>query len=127
MEEKLDMLLERSQSKYFNYPVSAILECLDGNLFYGVNVETASPQAGICAERNAIFSAISCGYQKKDFKRLYLKAKTNKELYPCFICRQALVEFCEEDMEIVIYFEDDKKIVTVKELTPFSFSGDDLK
>lgn len=127
MKEKLDLLLERSKSTYFHYPVSAILECNDGVLFNGVNVETASPQAGICAERNAIFSAISNGYQKSDFKKLYLKAKTNQELYPCFICRQALVEFCNLDMEIVIYFEEGEKTVTVQDLTPYSFSGDDLK
>lgn len=127
MKEKLDLLLERSVSPYFNYPVAAILECDDGTLFYGVNVETASPQAGICAERNAIFSAISNGYKKENFKKIYLKAKTNKELYPCFICRQALVELCNLDMEIVIYYDDTMKSVTVKELTPYSFSGDDLK
>ncbi len=127
MREKLDLLLEKSKSTYFHYPVSAILECSDGTLFKGVNVETASPQAGICAERNAIFSAISNGYQKDDFKRLYLKAGTNQLLYPCFICRQALVEFCNLDMEIVIYFEEGEKKVTVRELTPYCFSGADLK
>jgi len=127
MREKLDLLLERSKSTYFNYPVSAILECSDGTLFNGVNVETASPQAGICAERNAIFSAISNGYSKEDFKCLYLKAKTNRKLYPCFICRQALVEFCCQEMEIVIFYDDVVKRVTVGELTPYSFSGDDLK
>lgn len=127
MREKLDLLLERSKSTYFNYPVSAILECNDGTLFNGVNIETASPQAGICAERNAIFSALSNGYDKDDFKRIHLKAKTNKELYPCFICRQALVEFCHKDMEIIIYYDNTEKIITVEELTPYSFSGDDLK
>lgn len=127
MREKLDLLLKKSKSTYFHYPVSAILECNDGTLFYGVNIETASPQAGICAERNAIFSAISNGYQKGDFKRLHLKAGTNQVLYPCFICRQALVEFCDLDLEIVIYSEEGEKKITVEELTPYCFSGADLR
>ncbi len=127
MKEKLDLLLNRSQSSYFNYPVAAILECKDGTYFYGVNVETASPAAGICAERNAIYSAISNGYLKKDFKRIHLKARSDKEIYPCFICRQALVELCDLDMEIVIYYEDKQKKVTVRDLTPYSFSNTDLE
>lgn len=127
MKEKLDLLLKRSQSTYFHYPVAAILECVDGTLFYGVNVETASPQAGVCAERNAIYSAISNGYTQKDFKKLYLKAESNQCLYPCFICRQALVEFCSSDMEIIVYYEDCEKHITVKDLTPYAFSGDDLR
>lgn len=127
MEEKLDLLLERSKSNYFHFPVAAILECHDGKLFFGVNVETSSPAAGICAERNAIFSAISNGYNKEDFKKLHLKTKTNKKIYPCFICRQALVEFLNSDTEIIIYYENEKKKITVKELTPYSFSEEDLK
>lgn len=126
MEEKLDLLLERSKSKYFHYPVASILECKDGKLFSGVNIETSSPSAGICAERNAIFSAISNGYNKEDFVRLHLKAKTNKEIYPCFICRQALVDYCKSDMEIVIYYEGKTKTITLKDLIPYSFSDNDL-
>lgn len=126
MKEELEKLLERSKSLYFNYPVAAILECIDGNKFYGVNVETSSPAAGICAERNAIFSAFSGGYDKKDFKRLHLMAKSNKEVYPCFICRQALVDFCPSNMEIITYFESGEKTITVEELTPYSFSATDL-
>lgn len=126
MREKLDLLLEKSKSLYFNYPVASILECSDGTLFSGVNVETSSPAAGICAERNAIFSAISNGYDKKDFKRLHLKAKSNKEIYPCFICRQALVDFCSSDMEVIIYFEDGTKTISIGELTPHGFSQEDL-
>ena len=111
---------------YFNYPVAAILECTDGTKFYGVNVETSSPAAGICAERNAIFSAISSGYDKKDFKKIHLMAKSNKEIYPCFICRQALIDFCPADMEIITYFDSLKNYVTVEELTPHAFSKEDL-
>lgn len=126
MEEKLDILLERSQSLYFHYPVASIVECFDGTLFYGVNVETSSPAAGICAERNALFSALSHGYFKEDFKRIHLKAKSNKEIYPCFICRQALVDYCKSDIEIIIYYEGKTKSISLCDITPCSFGEEDL-
>ena len=70
---KLKELLNNSYAVYSNYKVSCILETKDNNYFYGVNVENASYGATICAERSAIVSAISKGYQKGDFKELYIK------------------------------------------------------
>ena len=54
MRDKLLELLKNSRSDYFNFPVSAIVLCNDGRMFYGVNVETSSPSAGVCAERNSL-------------------------------------------------------------------------
>ncbi len=127
MKEKLEKLLENSQSNYYSYPVAAILECNDGTLIPGVNIETSSPSAGICAERNAIYSAIARGYNKNDFKRIHLMAKSNKEIMPCFICRQTLVDYCKKDMEIVSYFENKQSIKTVEQLCVYTFSENDLK
>lgn len=126
MKEKLEELLKNSKSKYFNYPVAAILECTDGSLYNGVNVETSSPQAGICAERCAIYSAIADGKDINDFKRIHLMAKSNKEITPCFICRQTLIDYCNKNVEIVCYFEDKTSIKTVEELCVYAFSGEDL-
>ena len=53
MEEKLRSLLNNSYTPYYKYPVASVIVMKDGCEFYGVNVETSSPQAGICAERNA--------------------------------------------------------------------------
>lgn len=126
MKEKLEQLLKNSKSKYFNYPVAAILECTDGSLYNGVNVETSSPQAGICAERCAIYSAIADGKDTNDFQRIHLMAKSNKEITPCFICRQTLIDYCNKNVEIVCYFEDKTSIKTVEELCVYAFSGEDL-
>ena len=126
MKEKLEVLLNNSKSKYFNYPVAAILECRDGSLFNGVNVETSSPASGICAERCAIYSAIANGKDKDDFKTIHLMAKKNTNITPCFICRQTLIDYCNPDMEIITYFNDETSVKTVKELTPYSFSEEDL-
>ena len=69
---KLKELLNNSYAVYSNYNVSCVLETKDNNYFYGVNVENASYGATICAERSAITNAITNGYKKHDFKRIYI-------------------------------------------------------
>lgn len=127
MFEKLNQVIENSSSKYYNYPVAAILECSDGSLWLGVNVETSSPASGICAERCAMFSAIANGYKKDDFKRIYLLNKTKNIITPCFICRQALVDYCNSDLEIISFNNiGESKTYILNDLTPNSFREDDL-
>lgn len=127
MFEKLNQVIENSSSKYYNYPVAAILECSDGSLWPGVNVETSSPASGICAERCAMFSAIANGYKKDDFKRIYLLNKTKNIITPCFICRQALVDYCNSDLEIISFNNiGESKTYILSDLTPNSFREDDL-
>jgi len=128
MKDKLIKLIKNCESKYFNFPVVAILECYDGTLFNGVNVETSSPSAGICAERNAIYSAIANGYKKKDFKALHILAASCNIVYPCCICRQTLVDYCPNDLDIVLYDADDDRVVhtSINELVPKNFGSDDL-
>ena len=101
MKEKLLELLNNSYSPYSNYAVSAILVTKDGKGFYGVNVENASYGAAICAERSAIVSAISAGYKRYDFKELYVMCDSPKISSSCFICRQLIQEFFEEDDKII--------------------------
>ena len=126
--DKLNKIINNSSSKYYNYPVAAILECFDGNFYEGVNVETSSPAAGICAERNAIFSAITAGYKKDDFRKIYILNKTDKIITPCFICRQALSDYCSTNLEIISFNSlGEKKIFFLKDLIPNSFGDDCLK
>lgn len=128
MFDKLNELIENSSSKYYKYPAAAILECKNGELFPGVNVETSSPAAGVCAERNAIFSAIANGYKKEDFKKIYLLNKTENNITPCFICRQALNDYCNSDLEIVSYNKlGESKIFILKDLCSYAFEEDSLK
>lgn len=127
MKEKLEKLLLNSKSNYFKYPVAAILECYDGTLFNGVNIETSSPAAGICAERCAIYNAIANGYNKDDFKAIHLMAKSDKMITPCFICRQTIVDYCNKDLKIISYYGLNKKEFTIDELCVYAFSDEDLK
>lgn len=101
MKEVLTNLLNNSRSDYYNFPVSAAIICEGEKAFYGVNVETSSPGAGICAERNALYNALTNGIKKEDIKEIHVMSKNG--VTPCFICRQALVDFCDMNTKVVIH------------------------
>lgn len=128
MKERLRELLENSYSPVYGYFVASIIECKDGKLFEGVNVETSSPASGICAERNALYSMIAAGYKKGDIKNIYIMNKTDSECYPCFVCRQALSDFCDNDVKVITYNYDGTREseVTISDLCPYPFGDDDL-
>lgn len=127
MKEKLQRLLQNSYSPYYRFPVAAIVEMKDGNLFNGVNVENANGTS-ICAERNAIASAVSAGYKKGDFKKIYVMLNNGEFGVPCFACRQVILEFFNLDDEVVsVRTNGETKIYTVRELCPYPFDAGDLK
>ena len=127
MEEKLKRLLENAYCPYSNFPVGAIIVMRDGTEFSGVNVENASYGATICAERNAITTAVASGYQKGDFKELHVMTKGEISTC-CFICRQVIIEFFENTSKIICYNTlGEKKCFTVQELCPYPFDGSDLE
>lgn len=126
--ENLKKLINNSCSEYYHYPVAAILECSDGSLYNGVNVETSSPQAGVCAERCAMFYALADGKRKEDFKRIYILNKTDMMITPCFICRQALSDYCNLDLEIISFnILGESKTYLLRDLCNNSFGKDNLK
>lgn len=127
MFEKLKKLLKNSYSPYYNFPVSAIIQTKDGKEFSGVNVENANGTS-VCAERNAIASAIASGYGKGDFKKIYIMLSNGKHGTPCFACRQVLMEFMNDDSIVVSVNEKgEEKEYTIKELCPYPFGEEDLK
>lgn len=125
MKEVLRDLLNNSRSDYFHFPVSACVVCNDGSKFYGVNVETSSPSAGVCAERNALYNAITNGKRKEDIKEVHVMSNNN--VTPCFICRQALVDYCNLDINVYSYdVNGNEKVYILKDLCPSTFSSEDL-
>ena len=127
MFEKLKKLLENSYSAYYHFPVSAIVVTNDDKEFCGVNVENANGTS-ICAERNAIASAVAAGYKKGDIKKLYLMLSSGEFGTPCFACRQVLLEFMnKDDLVISINKEGQEKVYKIEELCPYPFSREDLK
>ena len=98
MKEKLLELHKHAYVPISNYPVSCVLKTNDGYYFAGVNVEDASTRAGTCAERNAIFNAITCGVKKGEIVEInVMTSSTNTIGMPCFVCRQMISEYCNKD------------------------------
>lgn len=126
MKEKIFKLLDNSYSPYSHFQVAAIAVMKDGKEFNGVNVENAAYGSTICAERSAILSAISNGYKKNDFEKIYIASSSGKITSPCFACRQVFVELMDKDAKIICVAEDEEKEFTVAELCPFAFTDEDL-
>ena len=114
---------ENAYSPYSHFAVGAALLCEDGTLFEGCNIENASYGLTNCAERTAIFKAVSEGHIK--FKALAVVADTEGPCAPCGACRQVMVEF-KIPLIIMGNLMGDIKIVSMEELLPFSFSESDV-
>lgn len=88
-----------SYSPYSRFRVGAALLCESGKVYTGCNIENASFGATNCAERTAVFKAISDGETK--FKAIAITSSSEKYTYPCGICRQVISEF-SPDMDIIL-------------------------
>ena len=127
MKEELIKLMNKAYAPYSNFKVAAIIETKDHKYIPGVNVENASYGATICAERNAITTAVSMGYQKGDFKNIYIMVSGEKLSTPCFSCRQVITEFFDKDSKIILMDKEGHiEEYTVKELCPYPFDESDL-
>ena len=110
---------ERAYAPYSGFKVGAALLCADGTVFTGVNIESATFTPSICAERTALFKAISEGH--KDFVKI---AVTCDKPYcsPCGVCRQVMSEHAP-DLEILMGNPQGTfKRTSIRELLPASFS-----
>lgn len=114
---------EKTYSPYSHFGVGAALLCEDGAIYEGCNIENASYGLTNCAERTAIFKAVSEGRTK--FKSLAVVADTEGPCAPCGACRQVVAEF---KIPIIIMgnLMGNIKIVSMEELLPFSFSECDV-
>lgn len=128
MKEQLIALHKNAYVPISNFPVSACVVTKDDSMFFGVNVEDASTRAGTCAERNAIFAAITAGYKKGDFKEVHVMISSGKIGTPCFVCRQMINELFDRDSKIICYSTNgETKMYTVEELCPYPFGEEDLQ
>ena len=114
---------KNAYSPYSHFAVGAALLCEDGTLYEGCNIENVSYGLTNCAERTAIFKAVSEGHIK--FKALAVVADTEGPCAPCGACRQVMAEF-KIPLIIMGNLMGNIKIVTIEELLPFSFSECDV-
>ena len=119
---------ELSYSPYSNFAVGAVVLTKDGKIFKGSNVENASYPLCMCAERNAIYNAYMNGYKKEDLVSLTLVADTDAPCTPCGACRQVISELFPKTAPInMANMKGDLLTMTIEQLLPLSFSGEDLK
>ena len=120
---------ENSYSPYSHFRVGAALLTKGGRIYTGCNIENAGYSATNCAERTAIFKAVSEG--ERDFEALAIiggkEGETAKLCAPCGVCRQVISEFCKKDFKIILGNEEEYKIYTLESLLPLAFSDEDLK
>ena len=126
MINELKQLLNNAYAPYSKYRVAAILETNDGKSFTGVNIENASFGATICAERVAIYKAISEG--ERSCINFEIMVDVDKLGPCCFLCRQVMLEFFDKNMPIYCY--DNKgnfEMFKVSDLCPYPFSKENLE
>ena len=117
-------MLDRAYCPYSHFPVGAALECADGTVFTGCNIENAAYSPGICAERTAVAKAVSEGHT--DFVRIVVAGRCESFCVPCGVCRQVLREFAP-DMEIIcLNSKGEEQVFTLSELLPHSFGPEFL-
>ena len=114
-------MLERAYIPYSHFPVGAALECEDGYVATGCNIENASYGLAICAERTAAVKAVSEGHTK--FKRIVIAGRSDDYCYPCGACRQFLYEFGPGMEVICLNKNGEAKKMNIKELLPCGFDN----
>ena len=114
-------MLDRAYIPYSHFPVGAALECADGTVFTGCNIENAAYGCTICAERTAIFKAVSEGH--RDFVRIVIAGKSEDYCVPCGSCRQVMMEFAPEMEVICLNRAREAKRMTLRALMPCGFDS----
>ena len=116
---------ENAYVPYSKFKVGAAVVTEDGSIYTGCNIENASFGATNCAERTAIYKAVSEGHKK--ISAIAIVGDMSTHTYPCGICRQVIVEFATSDMHIILVKnEDDYIIKTMEEILPGAFTKEDL-
>ncbi len=124
----LDMAIaakEKAYAPYSGVAVGAALLTTSGEVYCGVNVENASYGATNCAERTAVFKAISEGHN--DFVKIAVASNLKDIIMPCGICRQVMLEFAQSDFEVIVGDAETCQSYRLSDLLPNSFNRCDLK
>ena len=116
---------ERAYAPYSNFKVGAAIRTKGGKIYTGCNVESASYGLTVCAERVAIWKAVSEG--EKEFTEIAVAADTHELTPPCGVCRQIIWEFCGDIPVIFANLKGNTETVQMSELLPRAFDTKFLK
>lgn len=118
-----------SYTPYSHFAVGAALLTKSGKVYTGCNIENASYTPTVCAERTAVFKAVSEG--EREFAAIAIiggsAGQKGHFCAPCGVCRQVLREFCALDFRILLGTTEEVKSYTLADLLPTSFAPSDLK
>lgn len=122
--------MENAYAPYSGYRVGAALLTKSEKVYTGCNIENASYSPTVCAERTAIFKAVSDG--ERDFLKIAVAGgkdgKITGEFPPCGVCRQVMAEFCDENFKILVVNENNAYTeYCFSEVLPFSFNPKHIK
>ena len=111
---------------YSHFRVGAALLTKSGKVYRGCNIENAAFTPTNCAERTAFFKALSEG--EKEFQAIAINGDADDYLFPCGVCRQVMVEFCDlKTFEVIVAInEKDYKVFTVEQLMPGVFNAEEM-
>ena len=113
---------ENAFCEYSNFPVGASVQCQDGTVIAGCNVENVSFGLTNCAERTALFSAIAQGYSAGSFVALNIYTPTQTVTTPCGACRQVMAQLMPPDALVTsVCLNDKQQSWHVSELLPDGF------
>ncbi len=115
-----DKAMGNAYAPYSKFKVGAALLCKDGTVFTGCNIENATYGATNCAERTAIFKAVSEG--QRDFEAIAIVSSGGDETFPCGICRQVMTEFAPELKIVLCDQNKNEHIYHLSELLPKTFT-----
>nr|WGD89862.1 cytidine deaminase [Bacillus subtilis] len=116
---------DMAYAPYSKFQVGAALLTKDGKVYRGCNIENAAYSMCNCAERTALFKAVSEG--DTEFQMLVVAADTPGPVSPCGACRQVISELCTKDVIVVLTnLQGQIKEMTVEDLLPGAFSSEDL-
>ncbi|QPI67113.1 cytidine deaminase [Exiguobacterium sp. PBE] len=116
---------KRAYTPYSKFKVGAVVIDTSGNEITGCNVENASYGLSMCAERTAIFKAVSEGSDA--IETVVVVGDTEGPISPCGACRQVISEFAGEDFTLILAnLNGDTKVMTKEEMLPYGFSPKDL-
>ncbi|MGI9036866.1 MAG: cytidine deaminase [Pyrinomonadaceae bacterium] len=110
---------EFAYAPYSNFKVGAAVRTKSGKIYTGCNVESASYGLTVCAERVAIWKAVSCG--ERDFAELAVVAETDELTPPCGACRQIIWDFCGDISVIFANLKGAAEVIQMSELLPRAF------
>ena len=117
--------MKKSDSPYSNFTVGAALLTKGGKIYTGANIENASYTPTVCAERNAIFTAVHNG--EREFEAIAIVGGHAGDIKgitaPCGVCRQVMSEFCSSEFKVILVTSNDGdyKETTLGELLPYTF------